>query len=85
VAYRAKSVDVVDHPAAHKVQRKALKALKRSKLQARLDDLVDTITPYVAQEMKLDPKAAQRQAKRWVLEVVAEAVYQSLGDVIFLE
>lgn len=72
------------HPAQVKVHHKAAKALKRSKLQARLDDLINDMTPYVAAQTGLDTDKAKKQARRWVLECVAELVAMPLGDVIFL-
>jgi hypothetical protein len=84
MAYRAKSLVTTEHPAQNKVQRKAAKALKRSKLMERLADLENDLTPFVADQMGVDTQAARKQAKRWLLEAIAEYVYMSAGDVIFL-
>lgn len=85
MAYRAKSLAFNDAPAQGKVQRRALKALKRSKLMERLDDLTADMTAHVAKEMCIDNARARRIARRWVLEAVAESVYMSAGDVVFIE
>ncbi len=82
--FLAKSIESNQHPAQHRVQRKALKALKRSGLEARLDDLTDQLTPYVAKEMCTDTTAARKQAKRWIVEAVAEMVAAGTYDVLFI-
>jgi post-segregation antitoxin (ccd killing protein) len=85
MAFRAHSLCTVEHPAQNRVQRKAAKALKRSKLMERLTDLENDLTPFVAAQTGMDTQAARKQAKRWLLEAVAEYVYMSAGDVVFIE
>ncbi len=84
MAFLAKSIESTQHPAQHRVQNKALKALKRSGLEARLDALADDLTPYVAQQMCTDTAAARKQAKRWIVEAVAEMVAAGTYDVLFI-
>jgi hypothetical protein len=85
MAFRAKSLSFVEHPAQHRVQRAALGLLRRSKLQSRLDAMANHLTPFVMEQTGLDEKAARKRARRWTLEAVAEAVYMHDGDVIFVE
>lgn len=85
MAYRAKSIASLDHPAQSKPQHKALKILKRSGLMKQLDELIAKTTPRIAQEMGVMPAQARRMAQRWILEGVCEYIYMSTGDVIFIE
>lgn len=82
--YLAKSISGVQHQAQHKVQRKALKALKRSKLAERIEDISHDLTPYVAAETGLDTGAAKKQARRWIIEAIAEKVAMGTYELVFI-
>jgi hypothetical protein len=85
MSFRAHSLDITEHPCQNKVQRRAAKLLKRSKLAAQLDALADELTPFVMAEMGLDATSARKRARQWAIEAACELLAAPIGDVVFIE
>lgn len=86
MAYRAKSINTIDHPAQNRIQHKAIKQIvEGQKLERRINELTDLMTPHVQAQMGLDERAARKQAKRWIVEAVADMVASYAGyDTLFI-
>jgi hypothetical protein len=86
MAFRAKSLDQTESPAQNKVQRRAMKLMKKLKLEQRIEALADEMTPDVMMVTSGDQAAARRKARQWITEGICELLAARVGeDVVFLD